>query len=122
MRKMIIALLAVLASTSAQASTWTSEDTAWELAYLASHVADWGQTRDISAQCQTGAYYETNPVMGKCPTSNLVNTYFLGTALAHLAVAHMLPTKYRRTFQSTTFAMQMGFVTNNANIGLSIKF
>jgi len=108
--------------TSPVANAWSKKDTYWETAYLVTHLADWGQTLDIASQCETGNYYETNPVMGKCPSAQTVNAYFLGTALLHYGVAHALPRKYRRMFQAGTIAMELSYITNNASIGLNIKF
>lgn len=113
-----IALLA--ASTTAQA--WTERDTAWETAYFATHLADWGQTLDISTQCASGAFSETNMLLGSCPSQQKVNAYFLATALLHYGAAQMLPSPYRRMFQAGTIAMEVGFVSNNAKIGLNVKF
>jgi len=104
------------------ANAWTKKDTYWEAAYFATHIADWGQTLDISSQCQSGTYYETNPVMGKCPSAQTVNAYFIGTALLHYGAAHMLPRKYRRMFQAGTIGMELSYITNNASIGLNVKF
>jgi len=118
--KLLVLLIFVFVSGSANA--WSKKDTYWETAYLATHLTDWGQTLDISSQCQSGAYYETNVVLGKCPSAQSVNAYFLGTALLHYGVAHMLPRKYRRMFQAGTIGMQLSYITNNASIGLNVKF
>ncbi|MDH3325974.1 MAG: hypothetical protein OEM38_04570 [Gammaproteobacteria bacterium] len=118
--KLLVLLTIIFVSSAANA--WSKKDTYWEAAYLATHVADWGQTLDISSQCQSGAYYETNPIMGKCPSSQTVNAYFIGTALLHYGAAHMLPKKYRRMFQAGTMGMELSYITNNASIGLNVKF
>lgn len=104
------------------ANRWTMQDTLWEAAYLMTHVADWGQTRDISAQCGSGGYYEVNPVIGRCPSMSRVNLYFLSTALLHAGTATLLPKKYRRFFQTSTMVMEIGYITNNYNIGLKVNF
>ena len=124
MKKLAFIILPFISSlvVSNNANAWSNADTAWEIGYLATHIADWGQTRDIAAQCGQGTYYETNPALGRCPSENKVNAYFLGTALLHAGVAHLLPQKYRRTFQSATMMMQVGVISNNAKIGLNIKF
>lgn len=126
MKKTALKILTAIAITFAfttNAQAWTDEDTMWETAYLAAHITDWGQTRDISAHCSTtGKYYETNPILGDCPSQQMVNTYFLGTALAHITVARMLPKKYRRMFQAGTLGMQINFINNNKEIGLKINF
>ncbi|MDH5256795.1 MAG: hypothetical protein OEX07_02265 [Gammaproteobacteria bacterium] len=118
--KILILMIIMFVSTAANA--WSKKDTYWETAYLVTHVADWGQTLDISSQCQSGTYYETNPIMGKCPSAQSVNAYFIGTALLHYGVAHMLPRKYRRMFQAGTMGMELSYITNNASIGLNVKF
>lgn len=115
-----LALICLLAACNANA--WSKKDTYWEAAYLATHLADWGQTLDIASQCGSGNYYETNPVMGKCPSAQTVNAYFIGTALLHYGAAKMLPPKYRRMFQTGTMAMELSYITNNASIGLNVKF
>ena len=118
--KLFIFMLLALLATNANA--WSKKDPYWETAYLVTHLADWGQTLDISSQCAGGSYYETNPVMGKCPSAQVVNAYFIGTALLHYGVAQILPPKYRRMFQAGTMGMELSYITNNASIGLNVKF
>ncbi|MDH5232257.1 MAG: hypothetical protein OEZ58_20790 [Gammaproteobacteria bacterium] len=120
--KIIGLLVALFLLFPLNANAWSEKDTLWEGAYLLAHVADWGQTRDIALQCSQGLYYEMNPVIGRCPNVHWVNTYFLGTALLHIGVANLLPQKYRRMFQAGTLGMELNFVNNNSNIGLTIKF
>lgn len=112
-------LLAVFAPL---ANAMSQDDILWETVYLASHVADWGQTRDIAAQCGSGSYIETNPVLGRCPSHSRVNLYFLSTALLHVGTVHLLPPQYRRWFQWGTTGMQLTYVNNNAEIGLQMRF
>ena len=111
-----------LSFVAVQAFAWSKKDTYWQAAYLVTHIADWGQTLDISRQCETGNYYETNVIMGRCPNAQTVNTYFIATALLHYGVAHSLPPKYRRMFQMGTIGMELSYISSNASIGLNIKF
>ncbi|MDH4274172.1 MAG: hypothetical protein OEW08_03950 [Gammaproteobacteria bacterium] len=117
-------LLGVIGSAifSTQALAWNNSDSAFESAYLLTHVADWGQTRDIAARCNGGRYYETNLIMGTCPSIATVNTYFISTAILHISASYLLPTPYRRIFQAGTIGMQIGYINNNANIGLNLRF
>lgn len=101
---------------------WDWSDTAVESMYFAAHITDWGQTRDIARQCGEGLYAETNPIIGRCPSIGRVNTYFFATALLHAGIATILPKKYRRMFQVGTLGMQIGYISNNANIGLKVSF
>ncbi|MEK6748520.1 MAG: hypothetical protein AABY83_04860 [Pseudomonadota bacterium] len=107
---------------SRPALAWTGSDSAFEAAYLLTHVADWGQTRDIAVRCESGRYFETNLVMGRCPNIASVNTYFVSTALLHMGASYLLPAPYRRIFQTGTIGMQIGYINNNANIGLNLRF
>jgi len=118
--KYLIVFLFII--TSSASFAWSEKDTIWQAAYLASHIADWGQTRDIASQCEHGEYYETNPIIGRCPDKKWVNTYFFTTALLHTGIAHMMPSKYRRMFQAGTLGMELSYITNNARIGLSVEF
>jgi hypothetical protein len=115
-------LFFALSMLSTMANAWSKKDTYWEAAYLTTHLADWGQTLDIASQCGSGEYYETNPVMGKCPSAQTVNAYFIATALMHYGAAHMLPPKYRRMFQMGTIGMELSYISNNASIGLNVNF
>ncbi|MDH5301143.1 MAG: hypothetical protein OEW58_07260 [Gammaproteobacteria bacterium] len=105
------------------AQAWSTQDSMWQGAYLTAHVADWGQTRDISVHCNSGgSYSETNLLLGRCPSLAEVNSYFLGTAILHTGAAYLIPHKYRRAFQLSTLGMQLNFVNNNKQIGLKFNF
>jgi hypothetical protein len=118
-----LAALFALFIISPAAHAWSQQDTIWETAYLAAHVADWGQTRDIAKQCaSSGNYKESNTLLGECPSGDAVNAYFLGTALLHAGAAHMLPRKYRRMFQVGTLGMQLNVINSNKQIGLKVSF
>jgi len=105
------------------AHAWTNHDTAWESAYMVAHLTDWGQTRDIAANCNSDTdYYEKNPLLGTCPSSTSVDIYFLTTGVAHAKIAQMLTPRYRRLFQVTTLALQINSINNNKKIGLKISF
>lgn len=105
-----------------QKEVWNGWDSTLEVAYLITHAADWGQTRNMTGECGSGAYVEANPVLGTCPSAQTVNAYFLGTALIHAGISYILPTKYRRIFQTATIAAQIGVVSNNTSIGFNIDF
>jgi hypothetical protein len=115
--------IGLLMSFVAPAHAWSDEDTAWESAYLATHLVDWGQTRDIANKCDSDTdVYEKNPLLGSCPSTMEVNLYFIGTALLHTSASRMLPVKYRRMFQMGTLGLQLNSVNNNKRIGLKVSF
>ena len=119
----IISIALALITLAPAANAWTKEDTAWQSAYLAAHMADWGQTLDIASHCATtGQYRESNAILGDCPSAQMVNAYFLSTALLHTGISHALPRKYRRMFQVGTLGMQLNVVNSNQQIGLKVSF
>lgn len=107
------------------ASDWTDADTWRESTWQVINIIDWGQTLDITNQCQdqTGRYkYETNPLLSKCPTRSEVNRYFITSAITHGLISNYLPTKYREAFQYVTIGFSAQMVIDNYRIGLKINF
>jgi hypothetical protein len=94
-----------------------------EAAYLALHVADWGQTRNIAKHPDT--WHETNPILGKHPSTSDVDRYFALTGLGHVALSKLLedsPT-LKNWFQGMTIMMEAGTVRKNKiNFGINSTF
>ena len=109
------------------ASDWSNADTAWQASYMALHIADWGQTRNIVRRADTGCdgdptCIERNPFLGRNPSLKRVDTYFAVTALAHTAISYVLPSDWRRGWQMITIGMEAGVVGYNYSIGLKMDF
>jgi len=121
MRKVLlsIVLLMLLCSVPVYADEWTQEDTAWQATTLLIMGADWLQTKEIA---RTSGYYETNLLLGKYPSQNEVDAYFLGCALVHSTIAYYLPKKYRRYWQYIFIVVEAGYVGHNVNAGIQLKF
>ena len=110
----------LLLSCPAFAGEWTKADTAREVAYLALHVADWGQTLEIADHPEK--WHENNPVLGDHPSRGQVNAYFIATGLLHPVVSYLLPHPYRTWWQYSTIALEVVVVGNNARIGIGFGF
>lgn len=115
----LLCVLFLLFPAASPASDWTKADTAREATYLALHVADWGQTRDIA---NNPGYWETNPILGEHPSIRRVDTYFVFTGILHVGVAYLLPSRWREAFQLTTTGIEAAFVYSNNSIGLKVHF
>lgn len=115
-----IALIVSFLCAPATAGDWTKEDTEWQAAYLALHIADWGQTRDAAAH--PGRYVEQNPILGEHPARAQIDKYFVATALLHTGIAYVLPPDWRRAWQQITIGFEVGVVARNARIGLQVNF
>ena len=121
MRKLIIFILMLLPMV-AQADEWSKKDIGLEAAYLGVWAMDWKQTQMIARN--PDRFYEANmyKVIGRNPSVNHVNQYFLAGALLHVAIVNALPEKYRTVFQAVSISSEVVFVKRNYSIGLTVKF
>ena len=69
-------------------STWDKADTALQTLNGALFVVDTLQTLSIR---KNSGYEETNPILGKNPSDFKVISYFIGTFVAHTAIAYYVP-------------------------------
>ena len=81
---------------------------------------DWGQTRHIAKNPER--FYEKNRILGASPSVGKVDAYFLGAMVGTVAVAHLLPTDYRRLFLAGTLSMELSVVEQNRSIGIKVEF
>ena len=100
--------------------SWSKGDIGKEVAWQALHLVDWGQTLDIASQPKK--YHELNPAMGKHPSRSKVNLYMAASALLHVGITHVLPSRCRPWFQHVSIGVSGTCVVNNFAVGLSIKF
>jgi len=79
----------VLCSGCARIQAWTIADYSVGGAYAATRAMDWRQTREISHH--PDRWIETNRYLGPHPSKEAVDSYFLFTTVAMIAVAHVAP-------------------------------
>ena len=116
-----IVFFAVLAlpSDCKAADAWSTTDKALATAFVAGSIADWRQTRDIANHPDI---HEVNPFLGDHPSNSRIDTFFVASRLITLGAAHFLPGKYRTPFLTGAVAIQVGYVANNAHLGLKVGF
>lgn len=116
----IAALLLSFASARADdGRAWTRADTAWQVAFTALAVVDWGQTHTIARDPHR---WERNPLLGKHPGPTEVNAHFAASIFGHMAVARALPRRYRRAWQVLWIGVEAGFVWHNRRDGVGLSF
>ena len=123
MKKILISVLLFTLSFCALAETapWTEEEKIWGAIAVTALVADWGTTRDATNHWNDG-YYETNPLMGKTPTRQEVDTHFMIWIPLILIVADQLPREQRKFFLATTSIIEVYGAANNMQLGFRIRF
>lgn len=119
-RAIAAAATAFVCSATATAGEWTEDQRRMGAALAAVAVVDWAQTRYIADS--GGKFYETNPIIGKYPSMRRVDTYFAASLLLGAAVLDALPTEYRDTALKAGLVLELLVVSNNARIGVGVKF
>lgn len=127
MKTTVLMAMAVLASSTATAQTdeWDATDKALAGIALALTVVDMGQTITIAKDCHNSGthYYETNSILGNCPSVGRVKGYFVSSILLSGAIADVLPSKYRKDFLASAAAVEFRMAYHNfsANVYWSWK-
>lgn len=113
-------MLGAIAGLMLAAAPWTKADTAFEVTGAALHIADWGQTVWIARHPRLQS--ETNPVLGKHPTTARVHAYFAVTLVGHALIARALPRPYRTAWQAVWIGVEAMHVETNRAMGIRIAF
>ena len=112
-RRRVLVLCLALASGCAGASGWTVAGHVGLGVQTAALACDWGQTRRAaSAGWKTQA--ESNPLMGREPTTHAVDAYFLGTIAASALVWYVLPKRWKVLVPLAIVAVQADSIAHNA--------
>jgi len=121
MRMIILLMLSILFFFGSQvraADKWSTRDYALEIAKGVVHAIDWRQTRWAT---QNG-YEEMNPVIGRHPSTERVDAYFLGTQILHPIITHYLPSRWRPIWQSFSLGFNCATVGHNIRVGIGIRW
>lgn len=84
-------------------------------------LADWSQTREIAVQ-PPGGIYELNPILGKHPTLEEVNNYFIALLLTDYIIKKFGSEKINQYWFGVNVTMECVCVGNNYMIGIKGKF
>lgn len=123
-------LLILLFATSSFAAdwSWTKEDVAREIISTGVTVIDWGQTQDIRNH---NGMVELNPILGRQPSRDSVNTYFGTVILLHPVISAILPRQAelfgfdlnpRLAWQYIYFGVEAAAISSNYRGGLRMAF
>jgi len=117
----VASLLAFIASPpKSVAAEWTKADIGLEITYGLAHIIDWRQTRYIAKNPHL--YHETNFALGEHPSTKKVDIYFGLTGIGHIAVTHLLSSKYRPIWQSVWIGIETSHIANNYSIGIKVDW
>jgi hypothetical protein len=117
---LITVALLVSLNTYADSRAWTEEEKRWGATAGALLVADWATTRNMTYRYNEG-YYEQNPLLGRRPSTDAVNLYFLAVTPAVFLAADYF-SDYRKEILQATSLIELIMVGNNLRIGLKFQF
>jgi len=113
-----LALLCPLVSNASD--SWTDGQKQLGTALFVATSVDWLQTRNIANSPEK--WHETNPLIGKHPSTAKVDGYFLSSVLLGALVLDSLPSEYRTIALQAGVVLELGVVANNARLGIGMKF
>jgi len=121
MKKLLGSILLVLSlNTYADSREWTTEEKRWGATAVVLLAADWATTHNMTYRYNEG-YYEQNPLLGRRPSTNAVNLYFLAVTPAVFLAADYF-SDYRKEILQATSLIELIMVGNNLRIGLKFQF
>lgn len=114
-----LALILALLLTGCATDPWSRADVERQAAYIALSVVDTGQTLDIKNH---DGIRELNFVLGENPSDKRIVSFMVTTRVLHTLAVHFMPADWRPAFQWASIGVELGAVTNNASLGLQLKF
>lgn len=128
MRPIVLAVAAVLAAAPARAEDgdedlwrWTKIDTAAQATVIALIAVDWMQTITFTQHpTRANDGYEGNRVLGRNPSRAKVNTLIPLGALAHTAIAIVLPKPMRQAWQAGGVYLEIDATRSNYRAGVTM--
>ena len=118
LNKFIIIALLLLPS-SLYGSEWSKADTVLQSAFVCIALIDWGQTLEI---VDNENYYETNTILGEHPGRSDVNIYFASFIVLHSVGSYIIPSEYRKYWQSFWIGFGLNNIRHNNAIGIKLNF
>lgn len=79
---------------------------------------DWAQTRNLTSD----GHFEQNPIMGKYPSRNTVDAYFIISMVVHLFVNHTLDEDTGDKYNKVIKFAEGFMITHNSRLGVSMEF
>lgn len=100
-------------SPAADSRSWSTRDKILQAAVAASSLFDYAQTQTF---LRDKSQWESNPVLGRNPSTGKLAAMVALGQLAHLGISHLLPNPYRNIWQLGTIGVEAGMIANNGNM------
>ena len=123
--KYLIALFALLFSLESRAE-WNDWDDTDKKLFVTQNIliaADWMTTRyGAKHRAELPGTYETNPILGKFPSTQKIDLYFIGVMIGNYYFADWLGSSDRKFFLIISSGLEAMTVKHNIGIGWKLAF
>ncbi len=106
----------------AQWKNWDDIDKKLFITHQTLIVADWSTTRYAARNNFPYGTFETNLVLGRYPSVDKVDLYFVAVLLGNYFLANWLPSDARKLYLTGGIMLQANVVNNNIQLGWKLSF
>jgi hypothetical protein len=126
LQKILVSLILIFTFSISHAEwqDWSTTDRSLFVASQLAITADWATTR-YGARHQIINTWETNPVLGKYPSTAIVDLYFIGLLVSNYYIADWVDDDYRGlylSFRTITHGYAASHNTQNPVVGWRMRF
>lgn len=102
---------------------WSDSDKGMFVASTVAITADWMTTRYYSNhKNEFPTAYESNPILGKYPSSDKVDVYFVAMIVSNYYIADWVPKEYRGFYLGIRTGAHASAAMGNVRIGWKMQF
>ena len=124
-KRILFALITLLAVPAWSADPWVTRDTALEIASEVGIGIEWAQMLDTSNYHCYGKP-QVNGIdahfLGHYPRRRNINYYFAGWEIAHPIISYDIPNPWRNVWQGATIGFEVAVHQHNTSVGCRIHF
>ena len=126
--KTFIALILLTISINSHAhwDDWSDSNKGLFLLHESVIILDWITTRYAASNDfytnGKNRTHETNPILGKHPSTEKVDIYFAVAMVANYFIVDYLPKEYRNFYLIVSSSVQMHYIKNNIQFGWKVSF
>ena len=124
MKKLLTTFILLFSSYSwGDWNNWSDTDKKMFIASNVAIAADWLTTRNFAGHKELHpGTYETNPIIGKYPSQERVDLYFIGIVVSNYYIADWLPKELRGFYLGVRTGAHGTAAISNMNLGWKMEF
>jgi hypothetical protein len=118
----IIFLLLFVTPAKAEWNDWSPLTKSLFVSSQIAITADWATTRDSAKKRFPNNTYETNPILGRYPSTGQVDAYMIGLLVSNYYITEWFPPEWRPFYLAVRIISATQAAQNNMALGFDLKF